>query len=246
MQTSTEIKEERNIKLIIEYDGTNYHGWQRQPNAISVQQTIEQVLNKITKQRICIIGAGRTDSGVHACGQVANFKTKCSIPIEKVPNALNSILPKDIIIKDAVLAAEEFHARYAAKGKKYSYIINHTKFPSAFRRNLEYHYPQKLDIEGINNAMQIFIGSHDFKGFMSTGGEIRETIRTIFNFDLKQEEERLIFEISGNGFLYNMVRIIIGTLIDVGRRKINISDIQEALIKGDRSKAGKTAPPQGL
>lgn len=246
MQTSAEIKEERNIKLIIEYEGTNYHGWQSQLNAVSIQDTIEKALNKITKHEISLVGAGRTDAGVHAYGQVANFKTICSIPVDKVPNALNSILPNDIIIKDASVVPEEFHARYSAKGKKYRYIINNAKYPSTFRRNLEYHYSQQLNIKEMNNAVQLFIGSHDFRGFMSAGGAIRDTVRTIYNFDLKREEEKLIFEITGDGFLYNMVRIIVGTLIDVGRLKISDSDVQEALKERERSKAGNTAPPHGL
>lgn len=236
----------RNIKLLIEYDGTNYHGWQKQANLITIQETLEQALSKVMCHLVSVVGAGRTDAGVHALGQVANFFTTCCIPVEKVPYALNSILPGDIVIKDAQEVSDEFHARYSAKGKKYRYVINNSKFPSALERNREYYYPYKLDLVLMKEALQLFKGTHDFKGFMAGGSLIKNTVRTIYEADLKKEQDRIVIEISGNGFLYNMVRIIVGTLIELGRGKISIEDIRKIITEGNRTKAGPTVPPHGL
>ena len=237
---------QRNIKLTVEYDGTNYHGWQSQINAVSIQDTLEHVLAKVTGHSVSIIGAGRTDAGVHALGQVANFLTTCSIPIEKIPYAFNAVLPRDIVIKNACVMHEDFHSRYLAKGKKYKYIINNSKFPSAIQRSQEYFCPYKLDYKLMYDTLKLFVGEHDFKGFAASGSTVRNTKRIVYTAEMKKEQDRIVIELSGNGFLYNMVRIIVGTLVDVGRGKIAISDVEGALVEGDRSRAGVTLPPQGL
>lgn len=231
----------------MEYDGTNYHGWQTQENAVSIQETIERALSKVMCHPVQVIGAGRTDAGVHAFGQAANFFTMCSIPVEKIPYALNAILPDDIVIKSAEAVAEEFHARYSAQGKKYRYIINNSKLPSAINRLKEYFCPYNLDYESMRKALQLITGEHDFKGFMAAGSKVKDTFRTVYKAEMKEESgSRLVFELTGNGFLYNMVRIIVGTIIDLGRGRLSLKDVESILKEGDRKKAGQTVPPQGL
>lgn len=237
---------ERNIKLIIEYDGTNYHGWQAQAGIVTVQETLEKALEEILRHPTPLAGASRTDAGVHALGQAANFCTTCSIPANKIPFALNAILPYDISVRAACEVPPEFHARFSSKGKKYKYIINNTRIPSALNRDREYFCPYKLDYNLIREMTGIIKGTHDFRGFMTTGKVIRDTVRSIFSFEIEQRDGKTIVEISGNGFLHNMVRILVGTLIDVGRMKIPIDTVERILCEGDRRKAGKTAPPQGL
>lgn len=238
----------RNIKLIIEYDGTNYSGWQVQENGPSIQAEIERALLTITGEKIRIAGSGRTDAGVHARGQAASFRTNSKVPADRFSYALNSMLPKDIVIKDSCEVSPDFHARYSAKGKKYSYLILNSKFPSALLRNYAYHinYCEKLDMRKLNNASKCFIGTHDFGGFMSAGSSVKDTVRTIYQIDIEHYNEtvKLIYE--GSGFLYNMVRIITGTLLDVGIGKIPAESIPEIIESKDRSKAGATAPPYGL
>lgn len=243
---NNQCSEKRNIKLVIEYDGTGYHGWQSQVNAVSIQGTLEQAIAKVMCHPVTLIGAGRTDAGVHALGQVANFFTYSKIPIEKIPHALNSVLPDEIVIREASVIPEEFHSRYSAKGKKYRYIINNSTFRSALERNREYFCPYKLNTGLMEEALQLFCGEHDFKGFMAAGRPVKDTIRNVYETNFWQNNNRIVIEIYGNGFLYNMVRIIVGTLIDVGRSKLSILDVRRILEEGNRSKAGKTVPPQGL
>lgn len=235
-----------NVKMIIEYDGTHYHGWQKQQNAIGIQEILEVAAEKIVGHPVEIIGSGRTDSGVHAYGQVVNFETSTNIPIDKLPFALNTVLPQDIVVKHAEFVSQEFHARYQAKGKKYRYIIRNTKFPSAIMRNREYHCVYKLDKELMKSAAKIFEGTHDFKGLSSSGSNVKDTQRTILKADIVMDGDLIIFEVEGTGFLYNMVRIMVGTLVDIGRGKIPIENIQAVFENGDRNLAGATAPPQGL
>lgn len=238
----------RNIKLTIEYDGKNFSGWQTQPDKESIQDEIEFAIEAITGEKIEIIGSGRTDAGVHALGQVANFHTNSSIEIEKIPYAINSKLKKSIVIKNAEEVEERFHARYNCKGKTYRYIINNNEFPSALDRYKEFHMPYKLNIEDMKEALKYFEGTHDFKGFMSSGGNKKKTtIRTLTKCELMQKEDsRIIIELSGDGFLYNMVRIICGTIVDVGLGKIKVEDISSIIESKDRTRAGKTLPPHGL
>lgn len=236
----------RNIKLTIEYDGKDFNGWQKQPNKLNIQGEIERAIYNITKEEVDLIGSGRTDAGVHALGQVANFKTNSQISIEKLPLAINSQLKNSIVIKEAEEVNERFHSRYNAKHKTYRYIINNSKCGTAIYRNLEYSYPFKLDAEKMKQASKYFEGEHDFKAFKSSGTSSKNSVRTIYKAIVKQEGEKIIIELTGNGFLYNMVRIISGTLLDVGLGKIQPEEIPEMIESKDRQRAGKTLPAHGL
>lgn len=236
----------RNIKLTIEYDGKCYNGWQKQPNKLNIQGEIERAIYNITKEEVDLIGSGRTDAGVHALGQVANFKTNSQISIEKLPLAINSQLKNSIVIKEAEEVNERFHSRYNAKRKTYRYIINNSKCGTAIYRNLEYSYPFKLDAEKMKQASKYFEGEHDFKAFKSSGTSSKNSVRTIYKAIVKQEGEKIIIELTGNGFLYNMVRIISGTLLDVGLGKIQPEEIPDMIESKDRQRAGKTLPAHGL
>ena len=238
----------RNIKLLIEYDGKDFNGWQKQPNKLNIQGEIERAIKEITKEDdIELNASGRTDAGVHALGQVANFKTNSNMPVEKFPIAINSKVKKSIVIKNAEEVEERFHSRYNCKQKTYRYIINNSEYGSAIYRNQEYHVPQKLDIEAMKKAIKYFEGEHDFKGFKASGTSSKNSVRKIFKTSIeKNDDERIFIELTGSGFLYNMVRIISGTLVDVGLGKINADEIPEIILSGDRQRAGKTLPPQGL
>ena len=236
----------RNIKLTIEYDGKDFNGWQKQPNKLNIQGEIEKAIYNITKEKVDLIGSGRTDAGVHALGQIANFKTNSNISIEKLPLALNSQLKNSIIIKKAEVVDERFHSRYNAKQKTYRYIINNSKCGTAIYRNLEYCFPIELDVEKMKEATKYFEGEHDFKAFKSSGTSGKNSVRTIYKAIVKKEGERIIIELTGNGFLYNMVRIISGTLLEVGMGKIAPDEIENIIESKDRQKAGKTLPAHGL
>ena len=236
----------RNIKLTIEYDGREFNGWQKQPNKLNIQGNIEKVISDITKEEIEIIGSGRTDAGVHALGQVANFKTNSAIPIEKFAIAINSRLKKSIVIKKAEEVDERFHSRYNCKQKTYRYIINNSETGSAIYRNLEYNIKNHLDVEKMQEASKYFVGEHDFSAFKASGTSSKSSVRTIYSAKVEKEGERIIIELTGNGFLYNMVRIISGTLVEVGLGKIKPEQIPEIIQSKNRQNAGKTLPPYGL
>ena len=236
----------RNIKLTIEYDGKCYNGWQKQPDKLNIQGEIEKAIYNITQEEVDLIGSGRTDAGVHALGQVANFKTNSALPIEKLALAINSQLKSSIIIKKAEEVDERFYSRYTAKQKTYRYIINNSKTGTAIYRNLEYCFPVKLNVEKMVEAAKYFEGEHDFKAFKSSGTSGKNSVRTIYKAEVRQNGERIIIELTGNGFLYNMVRIISGTLLDVGLGKIEPNEIPDIIEKKDRTKAGKTLPAHGL
>ncbi|WP_096233557.1 tRNA pseudouridine(38-40) synthase TruA [Thermoanaerobacterium sp. RBIITD] len=236
----------RNIMLVIEYDGTNYHGWQYQKNALTVQEIITKAINKITSENVNLIGSSRTDSGVHALYQVANFKTKTKIPVEKLPYAINSVLPDDIVVKSAKDVEDNFHSRYSAKGKRYRYIIFNRKFESPILRNYSWHVSYKLSLEKMKNSLCYFKGTHDFSAFKASGSPVKDSIRTVTEISLEKDEDIIKFEIEADGFLYNMVRIIVGTLVDVGIGKIEPIEIKNIIESKNRNMAGKTAPPQGL
>ena len=236
----------RNIRLTIEYDGKDYNGWQKQPNKLNIQGEIERAIFNIMHEEVDLIGSGRTDAGVHSLGQVANFKTNSNFPIEKMPIALNSQLKNSIVIKKAEEVDERFHSRYNAKNKTYRYIINNSKTGTAIYRNLEYCYPFELDVEKMQEAAKYFEGEHDFKAFKSSGTSGKNSVRTIYKAEVKKDGERIIIELTGNGFLYNMVRIISGTLLDVGLGKIKPEEISEIIKSKNRQNAGKTLPAHGL
>lgn len=236
----------KNVKLIIEYDGTNYHGWQSQLNAKTVQETVERAIHGLTGEKININGSSRTDQGVHAYGQVANFFTESNIPHDRFSYALNRLLPEDIIIRKSEEVCMDFHARYCTKGKKYRYLIYNSSFPSAIFRNRSYHVSHNLDMDNMKKAIPYFKGMHDFSAFKATGSSVKTSIRTIFDVNLSRVEDNIWFEVSGDGFLYNMVRIMVGTLVDVGMGRIKAEEIPDIIESCDRKRAGRTAPPQGL
>lgn len=236
----------RNIKLIIEYDGKGFNGWQKQPDRLNIQGEIEKAIEEITGEKVDLTASGRTDAGVHSLGQTANFKTDSKIPTEKFAKAINSRLKKSIVIKSAEEVDEKFHSRYSVKSKTYRYIINNSENGTAIYRGLEYHVPMKLDYEKMNEAIKYFVGEHDFKAFKASGTSSKSSVRKILDGSVRKEGERVIIEVTGTGFLYNMVRIISGTLLDVGLGKIKPEDIPSIIESKDRTKAGKTLPAHGL
>ena len=236
----------RNIKLTIEYDGTNYNGWQKQKNGITIQEEIEKAIKKITLEDVEVIGSSRTDSGVHARGMVCNFKTNSKIPTARFREAINTKLPDDIAILLSEEVDESFHARYNTKGKKYSYTIINRLEKVAIERNFSYHVKDNLNVDKMKKACEYFIGTHDFSAFKSTGSSVKTSIRTIYDIHIEVNNEKIKLIVHGNGFLYNMVRIIVGTLVEVGRGKISCSQVQEAIESGDRKATGPCAPANGL
>ena len=236
----------RNIKLIVEYDGSRYYGLQKQPNKETVQSEIERAIKEITGEEVNITYSGRTDAGVSAYGQVISFHTSTDIPVDKLCLALNSHLKKSIIIQNAEEVDDKFHPRYSCKGKKYRYVINNSRHGTAIFRKNEYHVPQKLDVDKMKEAIKYFEGTHDFKGFKASGTSNKDSVRTIYEANIYTQDDRIFIELRGNGFLYNMVRIITGTLIDVGLGKIEPKDIVDIIESKDRKRAGKTVPPHGL
>lgn len=236
----------RNIKLTIEYDGREFNGWQKQPNKLNIQGSIERAIEEITGEKVDLNASGRTDAGVHALGQVANFKTDSNLPIDKFPIAINSKLKKSIRILNAEEVDDRFHSRLTCKRKTYRYVINNTTVGSAIYRYLETHIPQKLDVNEMSKAVKYFEGEHDFKAFKASGTSSKSSVRTIYEAKVYKIDEKIYIELTGNGFLYNMVRIIAGTLVDVGLGKIKATDIPDIITQGKRELAGKTLPPNGL
>ncbi len=235
-----------NIKLEIQYNGANYYGWQKQRNHISVQEVLEKKLSQLLKENIEVIGCSRTDSKVHALKYVCNFKSKTNIPCEKIKYALNPILPDDIVVLNSIEVDEMFHSRYSCVGKTYIYKILNREVRAVFEREGLYQYKEQLCIEKMKVASRYFIGRHDFNAFKSTGSSVKTTIRTIQSINIVKNKEEIIIEVTGDGFLYNMVRIIVGTLIQVGINKIDPNYIQTILKNRDRKLAGPTAPAEGL
>lgn len=236
----------RNIKLIIEYDGTNYGGWQKQKNNRTIQEEIEKAIYKVTSEEVELKGSSRTDSGVHARGMVANFNTDSRIPGEKFRGAINSKLPDDIAIIKSEEVDKEFHARYLSKGKTYSYTIVNRYEKVAMDRNYVYHVKDNLNIDDMKKACTYFIGKHDFKAFKTTGSSVKTSVRTISELYIEANEDKLKIFITADGFLYNMVRIIVGTLIEVGKGKIKPKAIESIINECERSKSGPCVPPNGL
>lgn len=236
----------RNIKITLEYEGTNYAGWQRQKNAVTIEGKLEQALYKITGRKTEVIGAGRTDAGVHSKGYVANFITESNIPVQDFCRAINSQLPEDIIILKSEEVDMSFHARYMSKGKKYSYTINNSKQCHAIGRQYVFNYPYKINLEAMQQASSFLIGKQDFAAFRNMGSSVISTVRTISNIKITCKNEIVVFEITADGFLYNMVRIIVGTLLQVGRGKLKPQDMETIIKSKDRTKAGQSVPSKGL
>lgn len=235
-----------NIRLILEYDGSRYHGWQIQPNAVTVQETVTKAIEAITGEKVILHGCGRTDSGVHAINYTANFLTQSSVPPQKFKHALNSKLPPDIRCKLSDIADPEFHSSRSATGKTYIYRILNSTDSDVFERNYTWHYKYQLDIPKMRHAAASFLGEHDFIGFASSGFSVKTTVRTIYDLAINQNGKIINIIITGNGFLYNMVRIIAGTLVMMGNGKLDYTQAAQIINSCDRSQSGITAPPQGL
>jgi len=243
----------RTIKLTVEYDGTDFNGWQIQPGGCrTVQAEIERALEIILKKSTRVHGSGRTDSGVHALGQTAHFKTSSVIVCDVLCRALNANLPNDIVIRDVCEAAADFHAQFSAVRKRYRYTIFNRQTPCAINRRFCTHIPYRLNAAAMRKAAGFFIGCHDFKSLAASDparqrkGIEQNTVRTVFVSELKKTRDYLVYEVVADGFLYKMVRNIAGTLIGVGCGQIRADDIPDILSGKDRGKAGDTAPPQGL
>lgn len=237
----------KNIKLTIEYDGRRYLGWQRLGNSEkTIQGKIETVLTQLTGEEIEIIGSGRTDAGTHARGQIANFKTESNLTAEEILSFLNRYLPNDIVIKDVEEVGERFHARYNAKGKQYSYYVWNDVIPTAFYRHHSFNVPQELDLLKMEKAIEKLLGTHDFIGFSALKKTKKSTVRTIKEIRLEKEGSMLHFTFIGDGFLHKMIRILTGTLLEIGMGKLEVDVIDEVLANKIRQGAGETVPANGL
>ncbi len=236
----------KRILLTLEYDGTNYSGWQRQYNGLAVQQVLEEALSAACREKIAVTGASRTDAGVHALGQAAHFDTNCGIPPEKFPFVLNTMLPPDIRVHTGRQVPPDFHARFMTGGKRYTYRIINRRHGSALKRNTHVHVPVPLDEAAMARAAETLLGEHDFAAFQASGGTAKTTVRTIRAVSLVRQGDEIILTIEGNAFLYNMVRIIAGTLIEIGLHKRGEDAFQEAFRTLNRLSLGVTAPPHGL
>ena len=236
----------KRVLLTIEYDGSAYCGWQRQLNGPSVQQKVEEALFKVTGERVGITGASRTDAGVHALGQRAHFDMESAIPADKLPFALNTKLPRDIRVTAGQEVDERFHARFDAAGKEYGYLIYNRRHPSALLRDLSAHVSVRLDESAMERACRHLPGTHDFAAFQAAGGTAKTTIRRIDSVSVGRQGDEIRLVIYGTAFLYNMVRIIAGTLIYVGQGRLPEDVFARAIETGDRLQLGPTAPPQGL
>ncbi len=237
----------RNIKLTIEYDGTNYIGWQVQAKGPTLQGLIEEKLKKITGEGIRLAGSGRTDAGVHAFNQVAHFKTESRLDVRSIQRALNSLLPPDIVILRVEEVDEGFHSRRLAKSKLYEYRILNREVRSAFDYRYAWHIPQRLDLNGMKRAAQTLIGEHDFASFRSVGTPTRSSVRRIIRAEWRRGRNGILrFDIEADGFLKQMVRALVGTLVEVGRGKIGEEDFRSILSARNRKEAGPTAPARGL
>lgn len=237
----------RRIKLIVAYDGTRYHGWQFQPHETTIEGVLKESIQSLTGEEIQVIGASRTDAGVHALGNVAVFDTESRIPGDKFAYALNQRLPADIVVQDSTEVPADFHPRHQNCRKTYEYTILNRRFPLPEFRDTAYFYHGKLDLEKMQQAAQAIIGEHDFAAFCSAGAQVQTTVREIYALEVRSAaKDQIRIRVQGNGFLYNMVRIIVGTLLEVGKGRMQVSDILDIISSCDRSKAGPTAPAQGL
>ncbi|MEW6146081.1 MAG: tRNA pseudouridine(38-40) synthase TruA [Thermodesulfobacteriota bacterium] len=236
----------RNIKLTIEYDGSDYAGWQRQPSGPTIQETIETSLRTITGENIKLLGSGRTDSGVHALGQVASFRTETALSPSELQKGLNSLLPKDIVITDAEEAEPGFHAQLSAKSKTYTYKILNRPFPSAILRDRAWFIPYPLKARLMSEAAGALIGEHDFRAFAQSEATVKSTVRTVLGAGITKRKDMLEFSIEADGFMKRMVRLIVGTLVQVGKEKITPAQFREILESGEKTKFVHAAPARGL
>jgi tRNA pseudouridine38-40 synthase len=241
------MNQERNIRLLIAYDGTGYQGWQRQKDSPTVQGTIEEILNRLTQQKVTLFGAGRTDAGVHAWGQVANFRTNSNLTIVKLESALNALLPRDILIRQIQEVSPTFHARYSSQAKIYDYVFWNQRRPMPFFRNYVWFLREPIDLDLVKEGLSLLVGEHDFSSFESQGSEVSHAVRTIYQASLSSVPWagcRLRFK--ANGFLRHMVRNMVGVVIRVGLNRITLKELEAVIQAKDRSRAGEMAPPHGL
>lgn len=236
----------KRIKLIVAYDGTNYKGWQVQPNGITIEEVLNQKLSELLGEDIVVTGASRTDSGVHSLGNVAVFDTNTRMPGDKISFALNQRLPEDIVVQGSCEVPSDWHPRYQNSRKTYEYRILNRTFRMPGRRFDTYFYHHPLDVEKMSQAAAYLVGEHDFKSFCAVNAQVKTTVRTIYACDVTKEDDIITIRVTGNGFLYNMVRILAGTLIRVGGGELAPEQIPEILAALDRSAAGPTAPAHGL
>ncbi len=236
----------KNIKLTIEYDGTDFCGWQKQVGLRTVEGVLNNALSVVLNEEVSIIGSGRTDAKVHALGQVANFKSETQIALDRFSRAVNSYLPRDVAILSAEEVPMEFHSRYEPKRKTYIYKVQNGSVCRPVYRNYAGHYYRSLEEEKMRKALQMFVGEHDFKAFMSAGSKIKKTVRTIYKAEISREKDLLIIEVEGNGFLYNMVRRIVGIVLEAGSGRLEIDEIPKILEEKDNKRTMRLAPPQGL
>lgn len=236
----------RRIKLTVAYDGEQYCGWQRQPGRETIEGKLDQAIKALTGEDIQVIGASRTDAGVHAAGNVAVFDTLSSIPAEKFAAALNTVLPDDIAVQESRQVPDRFHPRHCKTVKTYEYTICNSEYRIPQLRRVSWHLPYKMDTDKMRAAAGYLIGTHDFRSFASSRTTVPSTVRTLYALDIFEDDPLIIIRVTGNGFLYNMVRILAGTLAMVGCGRIPVKKVHEMLEAHDRTKAGMTAPPQGL
>lgn len=236
----------KRVLLTIAYDGTNYHGWQIQKNAVTVQQVLCEALEKMLGKTFDVTGTSRTDAGVHAREFTCHIDCDDNIPEKAFVRGLNSFLPPDIAVKDCIEVANDFHARYNAKGKTYKYYIYNSNEKDPFKMRYSWQIERKLDVKLMNEFASKLVGTHDFYAFSSSGRTVEDTVRTISECYVTKENDDIVLTVSANGFLYNMVRIIVGTAVEVSDKRIKVEDIPEILSSKKRELAGVTAPPQGL
>ncbi len=236
----------RNLLLRLMYNGTAYHGWQVQPNGITVQEALQDAVEKIFGVRENVTGCSRTDSGVHANDFCCNIRTENPIDCSRLVAALNAVLPDDISVKSAEEVPFDFHARYNCVSKQYVYKVWNTNYKNPFLENRAWHYKNKLDEAFLNEQAQQFVGTYDFKAFCSSGSSVEDTVRTVKAFSVERNGDEVLFFVEADGFLYNMVRIMVGSLIEISENKIEKDKLLDIIKSGDRNLAGRTAPPQGL
>ncbi len=234
------------FRLVIAYDGTAYHGWQRQLNGITVQEIMEDTISRIVGEDTAVTGCSRTDAGVHARKFVCSFFADTTVPAEKLPFVLNTMLPPDIRAQGCETAPEDFNARFDAVRKTYKYQIFNAPFADPFLRNYAWHYPVRLDFGKMEAACDIIRGEKDFRCFMAAGSKVKNTVRNLSELRIERDGSLITVTASSNGFLYNMVRIIVGTLVYVGNGKLGLDGLADLVERGDRRLLGITAPPQGL
>lgn len=231
--------------MTIQYDGSGYHGWQRQPNGITVQEVLEKAVSAVTDENITVFGCGRTDAGVHAKKYICNFFTETRFDASRFKFAINSRLPKDIVCLASEEVPDEFDARWSER-KTYTYLIRNTELPDAFLNGRVWQYSGRLDVDAMKQGATGFLGEHDFVGFASSGFTVKTTVREIYSIDVEKEADIISISVTGNGFLYNMVRIMVGTLALCGVGKIKPEEISDIIASKERARAGATAPPDGL